>query len=57
MQTIDTRKTINPKSPRFFDQFKLFIRHKGLSYSTEKTILLMGSTIHSLQWIPINGRN
>ncbi|MEJ2044033.1 MAG: hypothetical protein P8X74_08515 [Reinekea sp.] len=32
MQTIDTRKTINPKSSRFFDQFKLFIRDKGLSY-------------------------
>ncbi|AJQ95578.1 hypothetical Protein YC6258_03542 [Gynuella sunshinyii YC6258] len=37
MQTIDTRKTINPNLPRFFDQFKLFIRRKGLSYSTEKT--------------------
>jgi hypothetical protein len=57
MQTIDTRKTINPKSPRFFDQLKLFIRHKGLSYSTEKTILLMGSTIYPFQSIPIDDGN
>jgi hypothetical protein len=37
MQKTDTRKTVTLKSPRFFDQFKLFIRYKGLFYSTEKT--------------------
>ncbi len=34
---IDTRSNINRQSVRFIDRLRLFIRSKGLSYSTEKT--------------------
>ena len=35
--TIDTRHYIQPNSPKFSDRYRLFIRAKGLAYSTEKT--------------------
>ncbi len=36
---IDTRKFISPSSTRFSDLYRLFIRSKGLAYSTEKTYM------------------
>lgn len=37
MNIIDQPQPISPSSKRFFDLYRLFIRAKGLSYSTEKT--------------------
>lgn len=34
---IQVRQTIAVKSSRFFDQYRLFIRSRGLAYETEKT--------------------
>lgn len=36
----DVRIQINPKSPRFLDQLRLFIRAQNKSWSTEKTYVL-----------------
>lgn len=36
-ESIDVRATIDPKSTKFFDRFRLFIRADGLAYATEKT--------------------
>lgn len=36
---IDTRKAIASKPIRFMDRFRLFIRSKGLAYTTEKTYI------------------
>ena len=36
---IDTRVAISQKSGSFYDRLRVFIRSKGLSYSTEKTYL------------------
>lgn len=40
MENIDTRYTIDTKSLKFNDRFRLFIRSKGLAYTTEKTYCL-----------------
>ena len=40
MENIDTRYTIDTKSLKFNDRFRLFIRCKGLAYATEKTYCL-----------------
>ncbi|EAR09542.1 site-specific integrase [Reinekea blandensis] len=40
MGNIDTRYTIDIKSLRFNDRFRLFIRSKGLANATEKTYCL-----------------
>lgn len=40
MENIDTRHSINTKSLKFNDRFRLFIRQKGLAYATEKTYCL-----------------
>ena len=40
MESIDIRRPIQPKSRDFWDQFRLFIRNKGLAYATEKTYCL-----------------
>jgi integron integrase len=37
---LDIRYAINTGSPRFFDKLRLFIRQRGLAYSTEKTYCL-----------------
>lgn len=37
---IDARATIDPKSTKFFDRFRLFIRSEGLAYTTVKTYCL-----------------
>lgn len=36
-EEIDIPVKIDPSSKRFFDRFRLFIRSRGLAYSTEKT--------------------
>ena len=38
-KNIDVRAFISPDSPRFMDRLKLFIRSRGLAYSTEKTYI------------------
>ena len=38
--TIDTRHYIHPSSPKFADQYRLFIRARGLAFATEKTYIL-----------------
>ena len=40
---IDTRKYIPPAASRFSDQYRLFIRAKGLAYATEKTYMQWAS--------------
>lgn len=40
---IDTRKYIPPVASRFSDQYRLFIRAKGLAYATEKTYMQWAS--------------
>jgi integrase len=36
-QIIQVRQTISKGSARFFDQYRLFIRQRGLAFETEKT--------------------
>jgi integron integrase len=36
-QSIQVRQTISKGSARFFDQYRLFIRQRGLAFETEKT--------------------
>jgi integron integrase len=41
--TIDTRSYISPNSGKFSDQYRLFIRSRGLAYATEKTYMQWAS--------------
>jgi integron integrase len=40
---INTRQYINPNALKFTDRYRIFIRSKGLAYSTEKTYYLWAS--------------